>query len=119
MQRCGSAKSGSSRRSSSPRMRGKARPHSPKSARRTGAAAGSEGLRYWSRPLVAAIGYSASVLHVYSIGPFMQHLQAAFGWNRAQISAGAAIVNIVGAVGALPIGVLIDRFGPRRLALAG
>jgi hypothetical protein len=30
---------------------------------------------FWFLPIAAALGYSTSVLHVYSIGPFIQPLQ--------------------------------------------
>jgi len=78
---------------------------------------GGRGL--WILPFVAALGYSASGLHVYIVGPFMQPLNAEFGWSRAQISAGVTIVNFIAAAGAILLGILVDRFGPRRIGLIG
>lgn len=75
--------------------------------------------RYGFLPLVAALGYATSVIHVYSIGPFIEPLQQAFGWSRAQISFGLTISSFVSAVFCIPLGMLVDRIGPRRIGLVG
>ena len=74
---------------------------------------------YWFLPLAAALGYSCSVIHIYSIGPFIEPLQQEFGWSRAQITAGLSVASIVSAIFCIPMGALVDRIGPRRVALAG
>jgi len=74
---------------------------------------------HWLLPFAAALGYSTSVIHVYSIGPFIEPLQQAFGWSRAQISIGLTIASLISAVFCIPIGMLIDRIGPRRVGLVG
>lgn len=79
----------------------------------------AEWARYWYLPLIAALGYSAAGLHVYGIGPFMEPLQQEFGWTRAQILSGAVIVSFGVALASVPMGVLIDRLGPRRIGLVG
>jgi MFS family permease len=70
-------------------------------------------------PLAAALGYSSSVMHIYSIGPFIEPLQQAFGWSRAQITLGITVASIVAAVFCIPMGILVDRIGPRRVGLIG
>ena len=70
-------------------------------------------------PFVAALGYATSVLHVYSLGPFIGALQAEFGWSRAQASAGLTIAALISAAGCIPVGILVDRIGPRRIGLIG
>ncbi|GAB3104168.1 MFS transporter [Aestuariicella hydrocarbonica] len=75
--------------------------------------------KFWFLPLAAALGYATSVLHVYSFGPFIEPLQQEFGWSRAQISSGLTIASIVSAVFCIPIGILVDRVGPRRIGLIG
>ncbi len=80
---------------------------------------GAEWRAYWSLPLVAALGYSVSVLHVYSLGPFIAPLQSEFDWTRAEVSMGLMISNAGIAVLCIPIGLLVDRFGPRVIGLAG
>jgi len=83
----------------------------------TGAA--DEWRRYWLLPFVAALGYSTAVLSSYGLGPFVEPLQREFGWSRANISFGLTIVGFSGAILSIPLGVLVDRFGPRRVALIG
>ena len=70
-------------------------------------------------PLAAALGYSTSLLPVYSIGPFIEPLQREFGWSRAQISAGLTVMSIISGALCIPIGMLVDRVGPRRVGLVG
>jgi MFS family permease len=81
--------------------------------------AGAEWRNFWFLPLAAALGYATSVIHVYSLGPFIEPLQQTFGWSRAQISFGLTVQCIVSAIFCVPIGIVIDRIGPRRVALVG
>jgi MFS family permease len=82
-------------------------------------AAAAEWRGFWFLPLAAALGYSTSVLHVYSIGPFIGPLQRDFGWSRAQISGGITVAAFISAIFCVPIGMLVDHIGPRRVALVG
>lgn len=75
--------------------------------------------KYWYLPVVSALGYSASGLHMYGIGPFLEPLQKEFGWNRTQTMSGLAMVSVVVALASIPMGALIDRVGPRRIGLLG
>lgn len=81
------------------------------------------GLAEWrthgALPIAAGLGYSIGVIHVYSLGAFMEPLQNAFGWSRADASLGLTIVGMASAVAALPIGLVVDRLGPRRVGLIG
>lgn len=79
----------------------------------------TEWANYWYLPIVAALGYSAAGLHVYGIGPLMESLHREFGWNRAQTLSGSAIVSLVVAIASVPMGMAIDRLGPRLIALIG
>ncbi|MCB2079043.1 MAG: MFS transporter, partial [Novosphingobium sp.] len=74
---------------------------------------------HWPLAVSAAIGYSATGLGTYSIGPMTGPLQAEFGWSRAQITMGLTITGIVGALMSVPVGILLDRVGPRRVGIAG
>jgi predicted MFS family arabinose efflux permease len=74
---------------------------------------------YWTLPIAAALGYFISVLHLYSVGPFVRPLQQEFGWSRAQISVGITIAGVVGAICSVFVGRLVDRVGPRIVALIG
>ena len=81
--------------------------------------AAQEWRQFWFLPLVAALGYSTAVLHTYVLGPFIEPLQNEFGWTRARISFGMTIAGLAGAVLAIPVGLMVDRFGPRRMVLVG
>lgn len=70
-------------------------------------------------PLAAALGYATSVLHVYSLGPFIGALEQEFGWSRAQASAGLTVAALISAIGCIPVGMTVDRIGPRRVGLIG
>jgi MFS family permease len=86
-------------------------------AGKTGAA--QEWRAYWYLPLVAGIGYTAPLLYAYALGPFVEPLQEAFGWSRAQVMTGNAIANLPTVI-LLPLfGLLIERWGPRRVGLIG
>ncbi|WNG87397.1 MFS transporter [Mycobacterium sp. ITM-2016-00317] len=86
---------------------------------KSGSAAVTEWRRYGPLPVAAGLGYSIGVIHVYSLGAFMQPLQDEFGWSRAETSAGLTIVGMAAAAAAMPIGLMVDRLGPRRVGLVG
>jgi MFS family permease len=68
---------------------------------------------------VSALGFGISTIHLYTLGVFMTPLQAALGWSRTALTLGLTIVSVVSVVLAPFAGLLIDRWGPRKLALPG
>jgi MFS family permease len=81
--------------------------------------ASAEWRKYGILPVVAMLGYSTSSLHTYGIGAFVEPLEEAFKWSRAQVSMGLTIAGLTGAVLAVPIGALVDKIGPRIIGLFG
>lgn len=79
----------------------------------------AEWRNFWYLPIAAALGYATSVIYVYSMGPFIEPIQQEFGWSRAQISSGITIASFISAVFCIPVGILIDRIGPRKVGLTG
>lgn len=79
----------------------------------------SEWRTTWVLPVVSAIGYAAAVTHMYSLGLFIEPLERDLGWSRSQIAMGLTINSGVGVVLGTFVGILVDRWGPRRLALPG
>lgn len=69
--------------------------------------------------LASAIGFSFFSILTHTMGMFMQPIGAEFGWSRTLLSAGVTITGVMTAILSPPFGVLIDRFGSRRLALPG
>ncbi len=67
----------------------------------------------------AMLGMMLLAIHPYTLGVVLTPLEAAFGWTRAQISLGPLITGLV-ALGLAPFaGRVIDRVGPRPVALIG
>ena len=74
---------------------------------------------YWPLPFAAGLGYATAVMYVYSFGPFIEPIQQEFGWSRAQISSGITLAAFFSAIFCIPVGMLVDRIGPRRVGLIG
>lgn len=81
--------------------------------------AGMEWKAYWTLPLAAMIGYSTIGLQSYGIGPFVTSLENEFGWTRSQVMLGLSLSNAVGVFLNILVGMIVDRFGPRRVAITG
>jgi MFS family permease len=81
--------------------------------------AAAEWRSFWYLPIAGALGYATSVLHVYSLGPYIGPLQQEFNWSRAQISAGLTLASLLSAIFCIPVGRLVDRIGPRKIGLIG
>jgi len=81
--------------------------------------AGAEWRKYFMLPVAAGLGYATSVIHIYGLGPYIQPLSAEFGWSRTETTVGLTIATLVQAVCSVPIGMLVDRIGPRLLAIIG
>jgi MFS family permease len=81
--------------------------------------AAQEWRRYWPLVLAGLAGLSLGTLPTATLGLFMEPLSDEFGWSRTQVSLGAMIFALV----SLPLtpfaGMLVDRFGPRRIAVPG
>jgi MFS family permease len=85
----------------------------------TSESAFKEWRQFGTLPVAAAIGYSTAVLHTYGIGAFVAPLQQEFSWSRAQIAGGITIAGLTGAALSVPMGMLVDRIGPRIVGLTG
>jgi OFA family oxalate/formate antiporter-like MFS transporter len=63
------------------------------------------------------VGCSAVALPFYSIGPLTKPIAAATGWTRSEIQFAIVFSSGIGALASPFVGWLIERFGPRRVAL--
>lgn len=86
---------------------------------KAGSPAAAEWRHYWTLPMAAMMGYSAIGLQSYGLGPFVAPLEAEFGWTRSQVMIGLSLSNFVGIFLNILVGMLVDRFGPRRVGLTG
>ncbi len=73
----------------------------------------------WTLVLAASLGFSFFSIMIASTGLFMEPLAREFGWNRTLLSAGPSIATITTAVLSPFFGILVDRYGPRRVVLPG
>lgn len=83
------------------------------------ASAAEEWRDAWPQPLIGMLGVVAASTFVYANSVFLGVLTAAFGWTRTQYSSGFLVQTLVGLIAGPLVGRLVDRFGPRRVALVG
>ena len=64
-------------------------------------------------------GIMLAAVHSYSLGVLIHPLEQEFGWSRAAITTGNMIIALF-SLGLSPlVGMAIDRYGPRRVAVLG
>lgn len=81
--------------------------------------ASQEWRRYWPLVAAAAIGFSFhSLLSVFA-GLYMGPMSEELGWSLTQLTAGMSVSAIISMIVSPFFGVLIDRWGTRRLAIPG
>ena len=73
----------------------------------------------WPLPFVAMLGLAGSSTFSYSSGVFLGSMTKEFGWSRADFSSAFTIQMLLVVLVAPFVGRVIDRFGPRRMALIG
>lgn len=83
------------------------------------AGAGAEWRAHWPLAAAALVGYSTIGLQSYGISPFVSSLEAEFGWTRSDVMIGVSVSNAAGILLNIIIGLIVDRFGSRRVALTG
>jgi predicted MFS family arabinose efflux permease len=79
----------------------------------------SEWRNGWTNLVAATIAQAVAVIHFYSLGMFFEPIQQDFGWSRTLITSGLTVASVVAVIGAPFAGMLIDRVGPRRVAVIG
>ncbi len=83
------------------------------------ATATAEWRRNWQLPLIGMLGMTGPSALAYSNGVFMEPVTKALGWTNAQFSSLLVIQMLIGLVIGPLAGRMVDRFGPRRMALVG
>ena len=76
--------------------------------------------RGWKVVLAASLGVGTglSPIPFYTIGVFVRPLSATFGWTVDQILLALVVMTLSVLIGAPLMGILTDRYGVRRVALA-
>lgn len=73
----------------------------------------------WPLLLAALVGGSFAAMPVYAMTFFIDPLSQDLGWSRTQVTVGLTLIAIADIPLAPVAGALIDRFGARRIAIAG
>ena len=73
----------------------------------------------WPLVLAATLGVSLGSLQIYSTGVFIEPLGEEYGWGRAEVTSGLLITSVLGVIFSPLFGLLIDKWGARRLAIPG
>lgn len=73
----------------------------------------------WKLVLASSVGFSFFSIMIGSTGLFMEPLGKEFGWSRTLLSSGPSIATISTAILGPVFGMLVDRYGTRRLAIPG
>jgi MFS family permease len=74
---------------------------------------------YWRVVAASVVGlmFGAWALPIYLIGPFAKSWETSFGWERADIIYCTTFLAIGGTIGNPIVGMIVDRFSPRPVAL--
>ena len=73
----------------------------------------------WTLVLAASVGFSFFSVMLGAIGLYIDIFSKEFNWSRTLISSGPSIATITTAVLSPVVGIMIDRFGSRRVVLPG
>ena len=75
----------------------------------------------WSLILACAlgVGFGSVGFNTYAIGAFINPLGDEFGWTRAQVQGAIAFGVGLGGLASPLVGLIIDKYGGRRIALVG
>lgn len=82
-------------------------------------AAAQEWKTGWRLVLAASMGFSFFSIMLAATGLFMGPLAKEFGWSRTLLSSGPSIATTITALLSPPVGMLIDRYGSRRIVMPG
>lgn len=74
---------------------------------------------HWPLTLAAMVGFSTIGLQSYGFSAFAGPVEQAFGWTRAETMFGVTVAMFLGIFLNMAVGLIVDRFGSRRVALAG
>ena len=86
---------------------------------RTQLTARGEWKRGWPIVLTAAAGLSFLSVVLSGFGTFIEPIGKEFGWGRGTLTLGMLVAGLVVVTLSPFAGVIVDRYGPRRLALPG
>ncbi len=79
----------------------------------------AEWKRHWPLPMVAMLAITGPAAFAYASGTFMTAMIGEFGWSRAEFSSAFTFQMLMGLIVVPLVGRVLDKVGPRRMALVG
>ena len=73
----------------------------------------------WPVVVAGLAGFTLASFYTFSFGAFIGPLEEEFGWSRAEISIGLTIATFSAGLLTPLLGMVVDRWGPRRVGLPG
>jgi predicted MFS family arabinose efflux permease len=73
----------------------------------------------WTLVLASAIGFCFFSVMLSTTGLFMEPVSKEFGWGRTLFASGVSIATFTTAIASPFLGIIVDKWGARRLALPG
>ncbi len=73
----------------------------------------------WALVLASSMGFSFFSIMLMTTGLFMQPVSEEFGWSRTLFASGVSIATFTTALLSPFLGIVVDRYGARQLALPG
>lgn len=73
----------------------------------------------WPVVVASLAGFTLISFYTFSFGAFIGPIEEEFGWSRAQISIGLTLITVSAGLLTPLLGMLVDRWGPRRVGLPG
>ncbi|MFT4026785.1 MAG: MFS transporter [Novosphingobium sp.] len=81
--------------------------------------AGQEWRENWTLVMASSVGFCFFSVMLGTTGLFMQPVTAEFGWGRAFFASGVSIATFTTAIISPFLGIIVDKWGARRLAIPG
>jgi MFS family permease len=73
----------------------------------------------WRLAVSCLAGMAVGSIALYVLGALIGPIEQETGWSRTQITFGVTVSTVTGALLSPVVGMLLDRFGPRRVGLPG
>lgn len=73
----------------------------------------------WPLVVASSMGFCFFSIMLSTTGLFMQPVSAEFGWGRTLFASGVSIATFTTAIASPFLGIIVDKWGARRLALPG
>lgn len=81
--------------------------------------AAQEWKQHWPLVLASSLGFCFFSVMLSTTGLFMEPVSEEFGWGRTLFASGVSVATFATAIASPFLGIIVDKWGARRLALPG